>query len=140
MRGVGQLFIAYWMRDKGVGMGAKVGRITSPITGKPETIPATGFAFADTEEDKKSYKGWLRYVSLENFIGVALNLVTTIITCWLAFALPLLVAAAVLCDNWLKPTTVSRASRPTSSITTFRAHRRLHFRSLYYIFVGSSRF
>jgi hypothetical protein len=24
-----------------VGMGAKVGRITSPITGKPETIPAT---------------------------------------------------------------------------------------------------
>ncbi len=85
--GFGQLFIAYWMRDKRVGMGAKVGRITSPITGQPEAIPATGFVMADTEENKKNYKGWVHYISTENFIGVSLNLVTTIIMCWLAYAL-----------------------------------------------------
>jgi Mn2+/Fe2+ NRAMP family transporter len=85
--GFGQLFIAYWMRDKGIGMGAKVGRITSPITGAAEAIPATGYVFADTEENKKNYKGWMRYVSMENFIGVFLNLVTTVIMCWLAWAL-----------------------------------------------------
>jgi Mn2+/Fe2+ NRAMP family transporter len=85
--GFGQLFLAYWMRDKGVGMGHIVGRVTSPITGKAESIPATGFYFADTEENKRNYRGWVRYFSVENAIGVGLNLLTTIIMCWLAFAL-----------------------------------------------------
>jgi Mn2+/Fe2+ NRAMP family transporter len=85
--GFGQLFIAYWMRDKGIGMGARVGRITSPITGQAEAITATGFYVEDTEENKKNYKGWVRYISTENFIGVFLNLLTTVIMCWLAFAL-----------------------------------------------------
>jgi Mn2+/Fe2+ NRAMP family transporter len=85
--GFGQLFIAYWMRDKGIGMGGRVGRVTSPITGQAEAIPATGFVFADTEENKKNYKGWVRYFSVENAIGVGLNLITTIIMCWLAWAL-----------------------------------------------------
>jgi Mn2+/Fe2+ NRAMP family transporter len=96
--GFGQLFIAYWMRDKQVGMGAKVGRITSPITGQAEAIPATGFAMADTEENRKNYRGWVRYVSTENFIGVSLNLVTTIIMCWLAYAL--LLPKGVVPSGW----------------------------------------
>ncbi len=85
--GFGQLFIAYWMRDKGIGMGGRVGRVTSPITGQPESIPATGYVFADTEENKRNYKGWIRYISTENAIAVLLNLLTTIIMCWLAYAL-----------------------------------------------------
>jgi len=85
--GFGQLFIGYWMRDKGAGMGKLIGRVTSPITGELETIPATGFAFKDTEENKKNYKGWVRYISSENFIGIFLNTLTTVIMCWLAFAL-----------------------------------------------------
>ena len=85
--GFGQLFFAYWMRDKGVGMGKIVGRVTSPITGSAEAIPATGFYFADTAENKRNYKGWVRYFSFENGVGVGLNLLTTIIMCWLAWAL-----------------------------------------------------
>ena len=85
--GFGQLFIAYWMRDKGIGMGHIVGRITSPITGKAESIPATGYYFADTEENKRNYQGWVRYFGFENAIGVGLNMATTIIMCWLAWAL-----------------------------------------------------
>jgi Mn2+/Fe2+ NRAMP family transporter len=85
--GFGQLFIAYWMRDKGIGMGGRVGRVTSPITGVAEAIPATGFAMADTEENKRNYKGWVRYFSIENALGVGLNLLTTIVMCWLAWAL-----------------------------------------------------
>jgi len=96
--GFGQLFIAYWMRDKNVGMGARVGRVTSPITGKPEAIPATGFAMADTEENRKNYKGWVRYISTENFIGVALNLITTIVMCWLAWAL--LLPKGIVPSGW----------------------------------------
>ena len=85
--GFGQLFIAYWMRDKGIGMGQRVGRVTSPLTGKSEAIPATGFYCADTEENKRNYRGWVRYISIENGIGVFLNFLTTVIMCWLAFAL-----------------------------------------------------
>jgi len=85
--GFGQLFIGYWMRDKGIGMGKLIGRVTSPITGEAEAIPATGYFFADTEENKRNYKGWVHYISFENFIGVFLNFLTTAIMCWLAFAL-----------------------------------------------------
>ncbi len=85
--GFGQLFIGYWMRDKGIGMGKLVGRVTSPITGQAETIPATGYAFDDTEENRRQYKGWMKYLSVENAIGIGLNFVTTAIMCWLAFAL-----------------------------------------------------
>jgi Mn2+/Fe2+ NRAMP family transporter len=85
--GFGQLFIGYWIRDKGAGMGKLIGRVTSPITGDLETIPATGMAFKDTEENKKNYKGWVRYITIENGIGIFLNTLTTAIMCWLAFAL-----------------------------------------------------
>ncbi|MGH8731890.1 MAG: Nramp family divalent metal transporter, partial [Burkholderiales bacterium] len=96
--GMGQLFIAYWMRDKGIGMGKNVGRVTSPITGKAETIPATGFYFADTEANKKNYKSWVRYFSFENGVGVGLNLLTTIIMCWLAYAL--LLPKGIIPKGW----------------------------------------
>ena len=69
--GFGQLFFAYWMRDKGVGMGKIIGRVTSPITGQAEAIPATGYYFADTPENKRNYKGWVRYFSFENGWGSA---------------------------------------------------------------------
>ncbi len=85
--GFGQLFIGYWIRDKGAGMGKLIGRVTSPITGTLEAIPATGMAFADTEENKRNYKGWVRYITTENGIAIFLNTLTTVIMCWLAFAL-----------------------------------------------------
>jgi Mn2+/Fe2+ NRAMP family transporter len=85
--GFGQLFIGYWIRDKGVGMGKFIGRVTSPITGELEAIPATGLAFRDTLGNKRNYKGWARYISAENGIGIFLNTLTTAIMCWLAWAL-----------------------------------------------------
>ena len=96
--GFGQLFFAYWMRDKGVGMGGRVGRVTSPITGQQEAIPATGYVFADTEDNRRNYRGWVRYFSIETGIGVFLNFVTTAIMCWLAFAL--LLPKGVIPKGW----------------------------------------
>ena len=37
------LFYSYWIRDKGAGMAYYMGRLTGPITGKAEAIPASGF-------------------------------------------------------------------------------------------------
>ncbi len=85
--GFGQLFIGYWIRDKRMGMGGLIGRVTSPVTGQEEAIPATGFYIADTPQNKRNFLGWMKAVHFTNFTGVFLNAVTTIIMCWLAFAL-----------------------------------------------------
>jgi Mn2+/Fe2+ NRAMP family transporter len=85
--GFGQLFLSYWMRDKGVGIARYIGRVTSPLRGAAETIPSTGYAFTDTDENRRHYRGFMHYLTIETSIGIALNLLTTVIMCWLAWAL-----------------------------------------------------
>jgi hypothetical protein len=87
MGGFFNVMYSYWVRDKGHGMSQYAGRITSPITGKPEAIPATGFAFADTSENKKNYLDWLRFSRVDNGIAVGVNAFTVMLMCWLAWAI-----------------------------------------------------
>ncbi len=87
MGGFFSLMYSYWVRDKSHGMAKYIGRVTSPITGKAESIPATGYAFEDTPENRKNYLDWLRYLRLDNAIGVGLNALTVALMCWLAWAL-----------------------------------------------------
>jgi Mn2+/Fe2+ NRAMP family transporter len=88
--GMGGFFNAmysYWVRDKGHGMARYIGRITSPVTGKPETILATGFGFEHTEENRRHYRDWIRFMRLDNLFGVLTNLLTVTLMVWLAWAL-----------------------------------------------------
>jgi hypothetical protein len=85
--GWGQVFFCYWFRDKGASMGAYAGRVTSPITGELETIPATGFAFKDTPENRRNFEGWLKVAAVQNTWGIFFNTLTTAIMCWLAWAI-----------------------------------------------------
>jgi len=57
-----------YVRDKSYGMGAFVGRITSPITGKVEAIPDTGFLPRRTEENLARWKAWWRAANWEHFL------------------------------------------------------------------------
>ena len=77
------LFYSYWIRDKGSGMAHYMGRITGPITGKPEVIPTSGFVPQDGE--LKELGRWQRWMFWD--IGVGGNLLTTLMTCLLAYAL-----------------------------------------------------
>jgi Mn2+/Fe2+ NRAMP family transporter len=79
------LFYSYWLREKGAGMSAHMGHITSPITGKRETIPASGFRFADTADNTRRWNQWKRFFLIDNGIGVFGNLLTTLMTCLLAY-------------------------------------------------------
>lgn len=81
------LFYSYWLRDKGVGMAARVGRITSPITGKEEMIPDVGFTFQGTPDELRAVKQWKRFLIFDSGVGIFGNIVTTLLTCLLAFAL-----------------------------------------------------
>jgi hypothetical protein len=85
--GWGQVFFTYWFRDKGASFGQYAGRITSPLTGEEETIPAAGFAPRDTPEDRASFRGWMRVGVFQNTVGIFANTLTTAVMCWLAWAI-----------------------------------------------------
>jgi hypothetical protein len=80
------LFYSYWVRDKGSGMAHYMGRLTGPITGKPETIPASGFT-PGNDEGLAHVGRWRRFLFWDITIGIGGNLLTTLMTCLLAYAL-----------------------------------------------------
>lgn len=87
MGGFLNLMYSYWMRDKGVGMAKYFGRVTSPITGKPEVIPAVGFKFSETLENRKNWRLWIRFLRADNLTAVLLNTFTLCLTTLLALAI-----------------------------------------------------
>ncbi|HEU5471097.1 MAG TPA: Nramp family divalent metal transporter [Actinophytocola sp.] len=54
-----------WIRDKRFGMGAYVPRIVSPVTGKPEAAPSTGFIFEPTDEHMSRWHRWWKLANRE---------------------------------------------------------------------------
>jgi hypothetical protein len=81
------LFYSYWLREKGIGMASHIGHITSPITGKPESMPLSGFIPEETEDVKERYGKWRKFLYVDISIGIVGNIITTLMTCLLAFAL-----------------------------------------------------
>ena len=80
------LFYSYWIRDKGSGMAHYMGKLTGPITGKPEAIPTSGFT-PGNDEGLAHVGRWRRFLFWDISIGVGGNLLTTLMTCLLAYAL-----------------------------------------------------
>ena len=80
------LLYSYWIRDKGFGLAHYIGRITGPITGKPEVIPASGFIPLE-DDSLEQFPKWRRFLVWDISIGIGGNIVTTLMTCLLAFAL-----------------------------------------------------
>lgn len=66
--GMLNLCVSLWYRDKQMGMAQYIGRITNPITGKPEAIPATGYAFEPNPDNLKKWRAWMRYVKIDQGI------------------------------------------------------------------------
>ncbi len=81
------LFYSYWMREKGAGMAGHMGRITSPITGKPEFIPLSGFVPAPSPDLVRNWKKWKTYLLADSTVAIVGNIITTLMTCLLSFAL-----------------------------------------------------
>jgi hypothetical protein len=81
------LLYSYWLRDKGSGMASYAGRITGPISGKAESVPADGWLPADDAQTRRRWVRWRRYLSADVLVGICGNLATTMLTCLLAYAL-----------------------------------------------------
>ena len=80
------LFYSYWLRDKGAGMAGLVGRITG-LGGAEEAVLSDGFLPADAEHSAQNWKSWRRFLSADILVGIIGNLLTTLMTCLLAYAL-----------------------------------------------------
>ncbi|MFN7953194.1 MAG: Nramp family divalent metal transporter [bacterium] len=80
------LFYSSWLREKGTGMAARMGRVTSPVTGKGEFIEDAGFVPREEPELAAHARGWVRFLWLDAGVGVIGNLATTFATCLLAYA------------------------------------------------------
>lgn len=79
--GLGNLTITNWVRDKGFGMGAKVGAIPSAIGGHEILLSHVGKVFPINDENLRRWKEWMRYVHADQiwvwavccFAGMYLN-------------------------------------------------------------------
>ncbi len=82
--GFWNLYYSFWVRDKNAAMSALIGRVTSPLTGEPEAIPAIGYGFS--EKDLTEWDMWIKWLWVDNAFGVIFNLITIILTTILTYA------------------------------------------------------
>jgi hypothetical protein len=79
--GLGNLTVTNWIRDKGFGMGAKVGAIPSAIAGHQIKLTHVGSIFPVNAVNLARWRDWLRYVAADQiwvwgmfcFLGMYLN-------------------------------------------------------------------
>ncbi len=63
--GVMNLVQSNWVRDKGLGMGARLPKVVSPFTGDEVAAPTTGYFFHRDEENMRRWKGWWKVADTE---------------------------------------------------------------------------
>jgi len=78
--GLANVLFSNYARDKGWGMGARVGAIPSAVGGKTVSLSHVGQVFRLTEENRSRWRGWMRHIVRDQvaiwmvccFIGMAL--------------------------------------------------------------------
>ncbi len=63
--GIGNLVISNWYRDKGFGMGAKVGAIAGAFAEQEMAASPVGKVFPVTQENLARWRGWWKYVTAD---------------------------------------------------------------------------
>ncbi|MBM6402695.1 Nramp family divalent metal transporter [Phycicoccus sp. CSK15P-2] len=56
-----------WMRDKGLGMGARLPKVVSPFTGEEIAAPTTGYFFKRDPENMRRWNAWWKLAHREQF-------------------------------------------------------------------------
>lgn len=81
--GIGNVWTANWIRDKGMGMGSVVGYIPSAVGGKVVKVSPVGSVFPITGDNMSRWKRWWKYVHMDQtvlwaggcLLGMYLNVV-----------------------------------------------------------------
>jgi hypothetical protein len=77
--GCANLTLSNWARDKGYGMGERVGYIPAMVGGKKVNLAHSGFTFTPTTEAMQRWRGWWRIVRADQwgvfFVGAMIGMV-----------------------------------------------------------------
>ncbi|GAA5086625.1 hypothetical protein HNP84_000871 [Thermocatellispora tengchongensis] len=76
--GAQNLVQSNWIRDKGLGMGGRMPKLMSPVTGQPSAVPSTGFVFPPNEENLRRWRAWWKVANIEQLVSFVLITVVTI--------------------------------------------------------------
>lgn len=93
--GTGNIFLNYYLRDKNMAMGARMGRIVNPLRGRAESVPSTGFIFEPTGENLKRWRAWFLDFRLEQAVTFWFTTSFTIMLFFVAAAATLYPAGLV---------------------------------------------
>ena len=66
--GLGNLYYAYYLREKGIGMGARMPTLMSAVHAHEIKEMDTGYVYAETEENKKRFRDWFRYIVADQVV------------------------------------------------------------------------
>ena len=76
--GVLNLTLSNWARDKGYGMGSRVGHIAGAVGGEKVQLASTGFIFEPDKANLARWRGWWRIVRVDQwgifFVGALLGM------------------------------------------------------------------
>lgn len=66
--GANNLTQSNYIRDKGLGMGARMPKVVSPITGEEVAAPSLGYTFPVNEQNMSRWRNWWKVANWEHFI------------------------------------------------------------------------
>jgi hypothetical protein len=66
--GANNLTQSNYIRDKGLGMGGRMPKVVSPITGEEQAAPSLGYTFPVNEENMRRWREWWKVCNREHFI------------------------------------------------------------------------
>jgi len=66
--GANNLTQSNYIRDKGLGMGGRMPKVVSPITGEEVAAPSLGYTFPVNEENMRRWRAWWKVANREHFI------------------------------------------------------------------------
>src|SRR3712207_4798762 len=66
--GANNLTQSNYIRDKGLGMGGRMPKVVSPITGEEVAAPSLGYTFPVNEENMRRWRGWWKVANTEHFL------------------------------------------------------------------------
>ena len=77
--GANNLCQSNYIRDKGLGMGGRMPKIVSPITGEEVAAPSLGYTFPVNEENMRRWRGWWKVANQEQLLTFyAIGLLTLV--------------------------------------------------------------
>jgi hypothetical protein len=66
--GANNLTQSNYIRDKGLGMGGRMPKVVSPITGEEVAAPSLGYTFPMNEQNMRRWRAWWKVANREHFI------------------------------------------------------------------------